>query len=194
MADLAEALDDALRDRYPITGPKTPATQRRGLTARMNGLERLFTRKGDRKGAAARRAAEAAGIPARTWRKWRAGTQKPAPASVRKLEGAFNRLITLPNFRRSLKSKKAPNRVKVTAIIKWSSSPGKNYNRKAGGARTTTLESMRPVMVEVIRAWGSAGPEAAAEKFETRTAEAYRADEIRFEGDHVIIEFLEGEH
>lgn len=192
MADLAEALDDALKDRYPITGPKTPATQRRGLTARMNGLERLFTQKGDRKGTAGRRAAEAAGIPARTWRKWRAGTQKPSPASVRKLEGAFNRLVTLPNFRRSLGSKPVPNRVRVTAIIKWSSSPGKNYNRVQ--QRTTTLESMRPVMVKVIRAWATAGPEAAADRFEAGAAAVYRADEIRFEGDHVIVEFPEGEH
>lgn len=192
MADLAEALDAALKDRYPITGPKTPATQRRGLTARMNGLERLFAQKGDRKGAAASRAAAAAGIPARTWRKWRAGTQKPAPASVRKLEGAFNRLITLPDFRRRLGTKAVPNRVKVTAIIKWSSSPGKNYNRQK--ERTTTLESMRPVMAKVIRSWATAGPEAAAEKFEAGAAAVYRADEIRFEGDHVIVEFLEGEH
>lgn len=190
MADLATALDDALRDRYPIAGPKRPATHRQGLTARMNALEKLFP--GGRKGSAGRRAAAAAGIAPDTWTRWKNGQRKPGAASLRKLETAFNRLVALPAFRKRLTSKPVPNRVKITATIKWSSSPQKNYNRQQH--RTTTLESMRPVMVKVIRAWALAGPEAAADVLERGAAAVYRADEIRFEGDSVIVEFLEGEH
>lgn len=191
--DLATALDEALRDRYPIREPKTPVTQRRGLTARMNALEKEFTQKGDRRGAAGRRAAKAAGIHPDTWTRWKNAQRKPGAASLRKLEAAFTRLVTVPAFRRRLKDpRQVPNRVKVTATIKWSSSPQKNYNRRQH--RTTILESMRPAMVRVIRAWVAAGPEAAAEALETGAAAVYRADEIRFEGDSVVVEFPEGEH
>src|SRR5690606_17027795 len=164
MADLAEALDAALRDRYPMTGVKRPASHRQGLTARMNQLEREFSRPGDRKGAAGRRAAEAAGISPRTWQKWRAGGQKPGARLLARLETAYTRHVQLPRFRRTVNRQRPPNRVKVTAIIRWSSSPRKNYNKTR--QRTTTLEGMRAVMVRVIRAWATAGPEAAADAFE----------------------------
>lgn len=190
--DLAEALDDALRDRYPMREPKRPATHRQGLTTRMHRLEKLFT--GGAKGTERTRAAEAAGISPRTWRKWRAGTQAPSPRLLRKLEAAFTRLITVPNFRKSLTSKPVPNRVKISAVIKWAKSPKSSYNAKAGGYRTTTLESMRPVIHQVIRAWYMAGPEAAADTFERGAASVYRSDEIRFEGNNLIIEFPEGDH
>lgn len=192
MADLTQALDTALRDRYPITGPKRPATHGQGLKARMNQLEKLFEGKGQRKGVAGRRAAEASGISLQQWQRWRRGAQKPGAASLRKLETAYNRLITLPKYRRTLTKKKVPNRVRVTAEIKWSKSPKKAYNETK--QRTTTLESMRPTMVKVIRAWAGAGPEAAADAFERGAAENYSAGEIRLEGDNVTVEFLEEDH
>lgn len=191
MADLTQALDAALRERYPLKDPKTPITRTQGLKTRMGRLEKLFSRKDDRKGAAGRRAAEAAGVTPGTWTRWRSGKQRPSMASLLKLEGTYNRLITLPDFRKRLKSKKVPNRVRVSAEIKWSKSPAKNYNQKK--QRTTDLESMRNVMVTVIRAWAGAGPEAAAEAFERGAAEIYRAGEIAFEGDQVTVEFLEEE-
>lgn len=187
MPELPEALDAALRARYPLHEPKRPATHRQGLTARMNHLEKLFQAPGQRKGTDARRAAEAAGIPARTWQKWRKGDSAPSARNLRKLEAAYARLVTAPAFRRRVNSGRPPNRVRVTAEIKWTDSPRKNYNRTRH--RTTTLEGMAGVMVSVIRAWATAGPEAAADALETGTAAVYRADDIRFEGDRVEIEF-----
>ena len=187
MADLAEALDAALRDRYPMTEPKRPATHRQGLTARMTQLEKEFSQPGDRKGSAGRRAARAAGIAPDTWTRWRNNQRKPGAASLRKLEAAYARLVTLPKFRRKVNSQAAPNRVKITAEIKWSDSPRKMYNRTR--YRTTTLEGMAGVMVAVIRAWATAGPEAAADALERGAAAVYRTDEIRFEGDNVTVEF-----
>ncbi|MFB6726943.1 hypothetical protein ACFCV3_42670, partial [Kribbella sp. NPDC056345] len=53
----------------------------------------------DGKGWSAKKlAAEAAGIPVRTWRDWRAGKGQSA-RNLRKLETAHNRLITIPRFR-----------------------------------------------------------------------------------------------
>ena len=52
MADLPEALDAALRARYRVSEVKTPVTQRRGLLARMNQLEKLHQRPGDQIGRA----------------------------------------------------------------------------------------------------------------------------------------------
>lgn len=192
MANLGEALDAALRARYRVVDIKTPATQRRGLVARMNALEKLFP--GGRKGASARRAAEAAGIPARTWRDWRAGKTKPSARNLRKLEGAFARKITLPAFRRALADKKLPSSVTVTGTIRWTDSPRKNYN--ATPHRTTTLVNMRGAMRGVIRAWATAGPEAAAEAFERGASAVYQVPNdddgspgIQIEGDRVEIEF-----
>lgn len=187
MPDLSEALDQALRERYPVPEVKREISHRQGLTARMNQLEKQFERKGERKGTAARRAAEAAGIPLRTWQKWRQGAMKPAPRNARKLEGAYARFVQQPKMRQRVNTTGAPSRVRVTAVIKWSDSPRKMYNRQP--FRSTTLERMQGVMVGVIRAWATAGPEAAADALERGAAAAYAAEEIRFEGNEVEIEF-----
>lgn len=181
MADLSEALDAALTDRYGVTVVKRPPTHRQGLTARMGALEKLFP--GGRKGSEGRRAAEAAGISPRTWRKWRAGTQKPGAANLRKLEDAFKRLVVTPKMRRKLKAQGVPNTVRATAVINWNGY--KNRTEK----RTVDLGGMRAVMSNVIRAWHRQGPEEAAELFEAGAATAHSTGYIKFEGDEVEIEF-----
>lgn len=193
MADLAEALDAALRARYRVAEVRTPITQRRGLLARLNQLERLHQREGDRRGAAARRAARSAGIPPDQFARWRKGERKPSAASLRKLEGAYARQITLPALRKTIKARPVPKTVRITATIKWSYDARKQYN--ATPHRTTTLNNMRPVMAAVIRAWTAAGPQAAAESLERGTSRAYSVRDdgdrpgIEFEGNEVEIEF-----
>ncbi|OWF56898.1 hypothetical protein B1H41_22580, partial [Xanthomonas vasicola pv. vasculorum] len=117
MADLAGALDAALRARFRIAEVKTPITQRRGLLARMNQLEKLHARKGDRPGAAGRRAAAAAGLPPDQWKRWKDGQRAPSPRSLRRLERAYVDQITLPAYRKSAKEKGAPNKVNVRAEV-----------------------------------------------------------------------------
>lgn len=181
MAELSEALDDALTARYGVTVVKTPVTQRRGLTARMNALEKLFV--GGRKGTERTRAAEAAGISPRTWRKWRAGTQPPSPRLLRKLEDAFKRLVVTPKMRRKLKAQGVPNTVRITAVINWNG----YYNRIP--KRTTDLGGMRTVMSNVIRTWHREGAEEAAILFEEGVAQVHNVDFVHFEGNEVEIEF-----
>jgi hypothetical protein len=192
VADLAEALDAALRGRFRVAEVKTPVTQRRGLLARMNQLEKLHSRKGDKPGQAATRAAEAAGIPVRTWRDWRKGTHPPGPKNQRKLERAYVDQITLPAYRKSAKEKGAPSKVNVTAEVWWTDSDKKNN----GEYRRVKLTGMKAAMAAVIRAWIAAGPEAAADAFERGCAAVYRvpANEdgtpgIQFQGNRVEIEF-----
>lgn len=199
MADLAAALDAALRARYRVAEVRTPISQRRGLLGRMNQLEKLHSRKGDRPGQAATRAAEASGIPARTWQYWRSGTRKPSAAGARKLEGAYTRQITIPAYRKSVqeekeKGKGAPNKVDVTGVIRWTDSPRKNYN--ATPQRTVKLTGLRATMRAVIRAWIAAGPEAAADVFQRGISQVYKVTDdedgtpgIKVEGNEVIIEF-----
>jgi len=196
VADLAGALDAALRARYKVSEVKTPVTQRRGLLARMNQLEALHKRKGDKPGQAATRAAESAGIPIRTWRDWRKGTHPPSARSQRKLERAYVEQITLPAYRKSTQGKGAPNKVNVTAEIWWTDSDKKNNGKK----RTVKLTGMKAAMAAVIRAWIAAGPEAAADALERGAAAVYRVPDnvdddgnrtpgIQFKGDEVKVEF-----
>jgi len=192
VAELAEALDAALRARYKVSEVKTPVTQRRGLLARMNQLEKLHQRKGDKPGQAATRAAESAGIPIRTWRDWRKGTHPPGPRNQRKLERAYVDQITLPAYRKSAKEKGAPNKVNVTAEIWWTDSDKKDNGKQ----RRVKLTGMKAVMAAVIRAWIAAGPEAAADVFERGTAQVYGVPKnddgtpgVQFLGNRVEIEF-----
>ena len=192
MADLAEALDAALRARFRITEVRTPITQRRGLLARMNQLEKLHAREGDKPGQAATRAAQSADIPARTWRDWRKGTHPPSARSQRKLERAYVEQITLPAYRKSAKEKGAPNKVNVTADVWWTDSDKKNN----GEYRRVKLLGMKAVMAAVIRAWTAAGPEAAASTLERGTAQVYGVPQnddgtpgVQFAGDRVKVEF-----
>lgn len=194
MADLAQALNAALRARYRIAEVRTPITQRRGLLARMNQLEKLHKREGDTPAATRKRAAEAAGIPDRTWRDWRKGTHPPSARSRRKLEGAYDQQIRQPALKRTVNRKGAPNRVTVTATVKWSKSPENQYN--ATPHRTVKLTGMRPVMVNVIRAWARGDLQGAADAFERGAAAVYsvRDDDdgssgIEFQGNQVEIEF-----
>lgn len=196
MADLAGALDAALRARYRVSEVKTPVTQRRGLLARMNQLEKLHQRKGEPANRAAARAAESAGIPIRTWRDWRKGTHPPSARGQRRLERAYVEQITLPAYRKSAKEKGAPSKVNVRAEVWWTDSDKKNNGKQ----RTVKLTGMKAVMAAVIRAWIAAGPEAAADAFERGTAQVYRVPDnvdadgnrtpgIQFKGDEVEIEF-----
>lgn len=200
MADLAQALDEALRGRYRVTEVRTPITQRRGLTARMSQLEKHHARPGDRPGQAAARAARSAGIAPQTWNRWRKGIQPPSSASLRKLEGAYTRQITLPAYRRALKRRKTPNVVIVWARVKWSRSDGTQYNQRDNGYRRVRLESMRPVMNDTIKAWVGAGPQAAADAFQWGVSTLYKVDPdgdrpgIEFQGNDVKIQFSEEEN
>lgn len=199
MADLAEALDAALSARYRLTEVRTPITQRRGLTGRLNQLEKLHARKGDRPGAARRRAADSAGIPLTTWTRWKSGQRKPSAASLRRIQDAYRDQVTTPALRRLLRIRKVPTRVVVTAEIRWTDSDKKKYNHTKH--RTTTLVGMRPTMVACIRVWYRKDDVTAlslAETFERGASAAYSVPDdddgaagIQFEGDNVTITFPE---
>lgn len=197
MADLAEALDAALRGRFRVAEVRTPVSQRRGLLARMNQLEKLHARPGDTPTQTRKRAAAASGIPDRTWRDWRNGTHPPSAASQRKLEGAYTRQITLPAYRKSARQKGAPDKVTVTAEVWWTDSDKKNNGKQ----RTVKLVGLKSIMAGVIRTWIAAGPAPAAAAFERGCARVYRVPDnddeerspgIQFQGDDVTIEFPKG--
>lgn len=191
---LPEALDRALRSLYTVREVKSAPTTRRGLTARMGQMEKAHAQPGDRKGAAGRRAAEAAGVSLRTWQRWRNGTQKPTARALAKLQAGYDKMFKLPRLRKEIKDKGIPTSVTVTAVIKWSKSSGSQYNSRP--YRTTTLTGMGPAMRAVVRAWATEGPDAAAEALERGAAATYGVPDdddgspgIEFEDDEVEIEF-----
>lgn len=179
--NLPEALDAALTARYMTGEVKRPVTHRQGLMARLNQLQKLYPSK--------QAMAKAVGIPERTLRDWRSGKTKPSAANARKLEGAHHRLIALPRLRKRINGKPIPNSVTVTADVDW------NGYKNRQSHRTVTLGAMRPVMARTIRAWATAGPQAAARVFQQGAATINNlpnsADRpgIQFEGDDVRLTF-----
>lgn len=173
MANLPEALDATLRARYMGSEIKRPVTHRQGLKARLNALQRQFP---TQKAMAAH-----LGVTPRTVQRWRSGESKPTGPAQRKIEGAMTRLITLPRVRARLKSLLPPNSITVTAVVVWNG----YKNRQA--QRSTTLGGMRGVMEKVIKAWATAGPQAAAQVFERGAAVTNNTPKIQFEGDDVDV-------
>jgi transcriptional regulator with XRE-family HTH domain len=186
MPSLPQALDAALRARYMPRAIKSAITTARGLTARLNALERHFRQPGDRKGAETKRVAAALGVSPVTYRRWRNGKQRP---NLGKIEAAHHRLIVLPQMRRRLKDAPPPNKVNVRADVTWNGYQNRTVER------TVKLDGMQGVMARTVRAWATAGPEAAADVFQRGTATVHHVpnsdDEpgIKFEGDNVEITF-----
>lgn len=152
---------------------RRPITHRQGLTARLNAIQKQFPTQ--------KAMAAALGVSPRTLQRWRDGTRKPDAKSQRKIEGAHNRLVSLPRMRRRLKSLPPPNSVTVSAVINW------NGYKNRQEQRSTTLGGMRGVMARVIRAWAAAGPQAAARVFEKGAAQVHNTPSVKFEGDDVDV-------
>jgi hypothetical protein len=122
------------------------------------------------------------------------GQRSPSAASLRKLEGAYNRQITLPAFRKAIRTRKLPSKVDVTAVYLWSGST----NHQSDKNRTVKFTGMRPTMRGVVQAWVAAGPEAAAQAFERGVSALHGVPDtnddppqpgIRIQGDHVAVTF-----
>lgn len=173
MAQLSEALDDALRARYMPRGLRRPVSHRQGLNAHLNALQKQFPTQ--------KALAAALGVGPQAIRRWRAGTQKPSAAAQRKIEAAYVRQITLPEMRKRIKNMPVPNSVTVSAVINW------NGYKNRQEHRSTTLGGMRGVMARVIRAWAAAGPQAAADVFERGAAAVHKTPSVKFEGDDVDV-------
>lgn len=188
MPDFPRALEAALRARYPVTGVRTPATQARGLTARMNALEKAHSAKGDRAGAAGKRAAQSAGISPGTWTRWRSGKQKPGAAMLAKLEAAYAKTIMRPKQARKVAGKPLPKSAKVTGKVCWNG----YYNRAPH--RMVNLTLSEATMRATINAWArgertGAGPDEAATKFLKGAANDNAAAYILIEEDDCDVHF-----
>lgn len=174
-----EALGAALSARFHVPEIRSPATQKRGLDARMNALVKVHG--GDYK-----RAAASAGIPERTWRDWRNGTHPPGAKSLRRLEGAYARQIIRPAATRMLaNAKKAVKSIHVRATVVVDPA-GRRY------VNSTPDREFRAEKIpaeRVVTAWMSHGPEAAAQQYEALVAVQY-GQQFGFEGDNVSVELL----
>lgn len=182
MPDLGTALDGALTARYGWETLRSPATSWRGLQARMNALEKA---RGGRRGAA-----QAAGIGYSTWTHLIARRREPSAATLRRLEAAYARDVLTPRVRRAIARKQVPTNLTVTADIKWSNSPRKQYNRQP--YRKTHLDQLtQSDMAAVVDVWLRFGGPAAGAALERVTTRRYGLDypkdSIEFQGDQVVI-------
>jgi hypothetical protein len=179
VATFPDALDAALGARFAFPGVKSPASTRRGLTARMNALVKAH-------GGNARQAAASAGIPDRTWRDWRNGTHPPSTRSLRKLEGAYARQIVAPAVARLLTDKsKAITDIHVRADV--IGDPGKSRYRNSVIHRWFRAEKIDTQ--KVVNAWLHGGGERAAQAYEAEVAKAYGTP-FGFEGNNVAIDLF----
>lgn len=174
-----EALGVALAARFRVPEIRTPATQRRGLVARMNALVKLHG--GDYK-----RAAASAGVPERTWRDWRAGTHPPSPKSIRRLEGAYARQVIRPAVLRLMADPgKVVKEMRITAVVVADPKGSRYVNKTAH--RTFRAEKINGQ--EVVRAWMSHGDDAAAQAAMAVIREQY-GQTFAFEGNDVMVQLV----
>lgn len=174
-----EALGAALSARFRVPEIRTPATQRRGLQARMGALVKAHG--GDYK-----RAAASAGIPERTWRDWRSGRHPPSAKSLRRLEGAYARQIIRPAATRMLaNAKKAVKAIHVHAVV-VADPRGRRYKNSQPDRQ---FRAEKIPAERVVTAWMTLGPEAAAQQYEALVAEQY-GQQFAFEGDNVSVDLL----
>lgn len=176
--NLPEALDDALRRRYPVRQVKTPATRPVGLRARMSALEKRH------KGSAPR-AAASAGIAPRTWRDWKNGTHPPSPKSVRKLDQAYARQVVAPKVARALTGDPV-KRFDISAVVVCDPQ-GSKYKNSTDYRKFRAMDVTPADNGKVVQAWVNDGPDQAATVLEAVIKTAYQAV-FAFEGNDVEVE------
>lgn len=210
--ELAEAIGTALQQRYALgpkskgREPRTPVTEQRGLTARMNRIMEKF-------GGNRREAARASGVPYSTWNHLLAG-RRVSKRNLEKITGAFGRLVTTPARALRVKRVGLPGNWLITAVVVADpGSPEESPEDNSGGSRyvnghgsgVTRAEAAalsgneedpayRTFKAEgldserIVDAWLSQGDDAAASALLDEVEDVY-GTEFGFEGNDVKVEF-----
>lgn len=211
--DLVEAIGAALDTRYALgpkskgREPRTPVTQQRGLTARMNRIMGKF-------GGNRREAARASGVPYSTWNHLLAG-RRVSPKNLEKIKGAFRQLVTAPFLALRVKKVGLPNEWLITAVVvadpgpdptkhggaaggggRYANGHGSGITREEAAAasgdendpayRTFRAEGLDSHAI--VDAWLTQGDEAAAAALVDEIEVVY-GTEFGFEGDDVEVGF-----
>lgn len=193
MAELAQALGDALNARYTWKGGvKRPVTHRQGLTARMNRIQKKV-------GGGPRAAAQAAGIPYSTWTHLASGRRTPSAKSVARLEGAFIRIVAAPARAAVVGRKGYPSKLSVQAVvvidpegsryINGHTSPGPSKAQVYGIHKAPEWRIFRAEGIDIrpiVDAWLASGNAWAENALLEQVEDAYH-DPIGFEGNHVRV-------
>lgn len=194
MADLVTALGAALRGRYRWLEPKTPVTNRQGLKARLNRIQKIYG--GDRRAAAA-----AAGIPYSTWGHLMSGKRKASPRTLGRVESAYSRIIVAPSIAGQIAKKGYPRVWSITAVV-VADPEGRRYINghpsgmsKAYAAAITTPPGYRTFNADglpnraIVDAWIHHGDQAAAQKLLEEIERAY-SGAFGFEGNRVEVTLI----
>jgi len=171
--NLGEALDQALSQKFPIRTIQSGVTSKRGLTARMNALEKA--------GGSEAGGARLAGVTLRTWRGWKSGKTKPSKASLGRVESAHSRMAQ--EYHRSSTSRRMARLgsswmdPKVHADVEWN-----GYSR---GVRTVSLDPVD--MSGVLAAWVADDKRAMEDAFHEAVEDTYGVP-VTFPGSDVDVE------
>lgn len=188
MADLAQALDAALHDRYHLAPkskwrePRSSVDTPRGLSARLN---RILDRvKGDE-----RQAAREVGVTLRTWRSWQSGA-RPSARSRSKVSMAFGRVVSAPALAAVVARVGYPAEWHIWAVVVADPRRNRYINKKrAGPSREAGWRMFRAQGLDgepIVTAWLEGG-DAAAELLD-EISRKYGGEEFGFEGDDVEVE------
>lgn len=172
--NLGEALEREMGRLWDSTEKiRSAVSSARGRAARITALEKAH---GGPAGAA-----RAVGVGPQTWRRWKkTGGQAPSQANLRRLDAAYQDSVRASR-QRAFRARLRRSRPVVTAVVRWSNS--KPYNRIPH--RTVHLNPIDMMALE--GPWLLGDKPLLAETFEEAVQGAYRADEIRFEGDAVAV-------
>ncbi|MBW5252035.1 hypothetical protein JGS39_24050 [Streptomyces sp. P01-B04] len=171
-----EALDGALRGWYPVAGIKSPISQRRGFTARLNALERAL---GGRRAAAA-----AMGIGYSTWGAWFAKKPRGASAaSLRKVDDAYAQLLRTKTVTKT----SGPGLMVVTADVV--ADPRKSRYRNKTLRRQFKADQLGKAGIRpIVLRWQNGGSPADVAAVAIAAIKSAYSTEFAFEGDSVTVE------
>jgi transcriptional regulator with XRE-family HTH domain len=170
--NIEQALNKAISAKYKVTEPKSPISSRRGLTARMRGLEKSA---GGKKAAAAK-----AGVSISTWNRWLSGKQKPSGASLAKL-GKAHQAAQRGEKTGAKRAPKTTFRVVAAAEIEWGKKGKAYYNP----TRQRSVRFGDMDMGPVVQAWVNGEP---LEPAFMGVVKDYHQADVSFHGDQADVD------
>lgn len=182
MTDFPTALDAALTEHYRVQGVRSPVDSKRGLTARLNALEKAYGTK--------RAAAAAIGVHKDNYTKWTTKGQQPSSASLRKVDAAYQSLLRAKKAKyaqRATGGLAAPRTMHVRADVACVG-PLERYYNKGAAYRTFRADRTDLNFADMTTAWAAGRPPGEVADRALEAIENSYGYRFEFDGNNVHVD------